>query len=113
MRFVDSLGKDTEIYPLNPNGSPEGITGITAGDGRITIMMPHPERVFRKHQLSWYKKDWKEFSPWMQIFINANNFVKQLPEFDIFFSKNKIILFEIFKIIFKSFFNCWESNFIT
>ena len=76
MRFVDSLGKDTEIYPLNPNGSPEGITGITAGDGRITIMMPHPERVFRKHQLSWYKKDWKEFSPWMQIFINANNFVK-------------------------------------
>ena len=76
MRFVDSLGNDTEIYPLNPNGSPEGITGITAGDGRITIMMPHPERVFRKHQLSWYKKDWKEFSPWMQIFINANNFVK-------------------------------------
>ena len=45
MRFVDSLGKDTEIYPLNPNGSPEGITGITAGDGRITIMMPHPERM--------------------------------------------------------------------
>jgi phosphoribosylformylglycinamidine synthase len=49
MRFVDSLGKDTEIYPLNPNGSPEGITGITAGDGRITIMMPHPERMIDKY----------------------------------------------------------------
>jgi len=74
MRFVDSDGEGSEIYPINPNGSPEGITGITAANGRITIMMPHPERVFRKHQMSWYHKDWQEFSPWMQIFINARNF---------------------------------------
>jgi phosphoribosylformylglycinamidine synthase len=74
MRFVDSSGESSEIYPINPNGSPEGITGITAANGRITIMMPHPERVFRKHQMSWHNKDWQEFSPWMQIFINARNF---------------------------------------
>ena len=74
MRFVDSDGEGSEIYPINPNGSPEGITGITAANGRITIMMPHPERVFRKHQMSWHHKDWQEFSPWMQIFINARNF---------------------------------------
>ena len=74
MRFVDSVGEGSEIYPINPNGSPEGITGITAANGRITIMMPHPERVFRKHQMSWHKKEWQEFSPWMQIFINARNF---------------------------------------
>ena len=74
MRFVDSVGEGSEIYPINPNGSPEGITGITAANGRITIMMPHPERVFRKHQMSWHNKEWQEFSPWMQIFINARNF---------------------------------------
>ena len=58
----------------NPNGSDAGITGNTAADGRITIMMPHPERVFRKLQMSWHPKDWKEFSPWMQIFVNARKF---------------------------------------
>ena len=74
MRFADSDGESSEIYPINPNGSPQGITGITAANGRITIMMPHPERVFRKHQMSWHNKDWQEFSPWMQIFVNARKF---------------------------------------
>ena len=74
MTFVDSNQNPTEKYPLNPNGSIEGITGVTASNGRVTIMMPHPERVFRKHQMSWHSKDWNEFSPWMQIFINARNF---------------------------------------
>jgi len=74
MKFVDSDGDSSEMYPINPNGSPNGITGITAANGRVTIMMPHPERVFRKHQMSWHNKDWEEFSPWMQIFVNARNF---------------------------------------
>ena len=74
MRFVDSSLNSTEKYPINPNGSPKGITGITASDGRVTIMMPHPERVFRKVQMSWYDSGWKEFSPWMQIFVNAKKF---------------------------------------
>jgi len=75
LNFVDSLGNNTEAYPLNPNGSIDGATGITAANGRVTIMMPHPERVFRKLQMSWSPKYWKEFSPWMQIFINARKFV--------------------------------------
>jgi len=76
LRFVDSDGKPTESYPLNPNGSKFGITGVTSSDGRVTIMMPHPERVFRSQQMSWRSKDWKEFSPWMQIFYNALDFSK-------------------------------------
>ena len=74
MHFVDSSENSSEKYPINPNGSPNGITGITASNGRVTIMMPHPERVFRKVQLSWHRKDWNEYSPWMQIFINAKKF---------------------------------------
>ena len=74
LNFVNSSGNTTEIYPLNPNGSVEGATGVTAANGRVTIMMPHPERVFRKLQMSWKPKHWKEFSPWMQIFINARKF---------------------------------------
>jgi phosphoribosylformylglycinamidine synthase len=76
VRFVDSDGNPTESYPLNPNGSKFGITGVTSSDGRVTIMMPHPERVFRSQQMSWRSKDWKEFSPWMQIFYNALDFSK-------------------------------------
>ena len=76
MNFVDSNGLNTENYPLNPNGSVDGVTGITAADGRVTIMMPHPERVFRKLQMSWHPDHWKEYSPWMQIFINAMKFTK-------------------------------------
>ena len=76
LKFVDSLGNPTEHYPLNPNGSSGGITGITSSNGRVTIMMPHPERVFRSKQMSWRSSDWKEFSPWMQIFYNALYFSK-------------------------------------
>ena len=74
LNFVNSSGNTTETYPLNPNGSVEGATGVTAANGRVTIMMPHPERVFRKLQMSWKPNHWKEFSPWMQIFINARKF---------------------------------------
>lgn len=71
MRFVDNRGKPTENYPLNPNGSPGGLAGFTAGDGRITILMPHPERVFRSAQMSWHPETWGEDSPWMRMFRNA------------------------------------------
>ena len=74
VQFTDNQGAVASIYPLNPNGSPEGITGLTSLDGRATIMMPHPERVFRSQQLSWKSSNWKEYSPWMQIFLNAYKF---------------------------------------
>ena len=70
-RFVDSEGRVTESYPLNPNGSPKGIAGLTAADGRVTVLMPHPERVFRSVQMSWAPKEWGEDSPWMRMFRNA------------------------------------------
>lgn len=71
MRFIDHYGKPTEAYPLNPNGSPAGITGLSNDDGRITIMMPHPERVFRTVTNSWRDQSWGEYSPWMRMFRNA------------------------------------------
>jgi phosphoribosylformylglycinamidine synthase len=71
VRFVDSRGKPTEHYPLNPNGSPGGLAGFTAADGRVTILMPHPERVFRSVQMSWRPESWGEDSPWMRMFRNA------------------------------------------
>jgi phosphoribosylformylglycinamidine synthase len=76
LRFVDGRGRVAEQYPANPNGSPQGIAGLTTEDGRFTIMMPHPERVFRTSQLSWVPPDWAalgwgEDSPWMQLFRNA------------------------------------------
>ena len=74
VQFTDHKGNVASTYPLNPNGSPEGITGLTSKDGRATIMMPHPERVFRSQQLSWKSSKWKEYSPWMQIFLNAYKF---------------------------------------
>lgn len=74
-RFVDNHHKTTEAYPLNPNGSPHGITSLTSEDGRATILMPHPERVFRTVQLSWAPRDWGEDSPWMRFFRNARMFV--------------------------------------
>ncbi len=77
MRYVDGNGEATMRYPENPNGSPEGITALTTTDGRVTIMMPHPERVFRNVQLSWRPVDWSdEFSPWLQLFRNARDFVR-------------------------------------
>jgi phosphoribosylformylglycinamidine synthase len=71
LRFVDNRGKPTENYPLNPNGSPGGLTGFTAADGRVTILMPHPERVHRTVQMSWHPDSWGEDSPWMRMFRNA------------------------------------------
>ena len=62
-------------YPANPNGSPDGITGVTSSDGRATLMMPHPERVFRTVVNSWHPKDWGEDSAWMRLFRNARVFV--------------------------------------
>jgi phosphoribosylformylglycinamidine synthase len=75
LRFVDNRGEPTEIYPLNPNGSRLGITGLTTADGRFTILMPHPERVFRTVQQSWHPRDWGENSPWMRMFRNARKWV--------------------------------------
>ncbi|MDH5537315.1 MAG: phosphoribosylformylglycinamidine synthase subunit PurQ, partial [Betaproteobacteria bacterium] len=74
-RFVDNRGKVTETYPLNPNGSPEGITGLTTADGRFTILMEHPERVFRTVQMSWAPDEAGEDSPWMRMFRNARGWV--------------------------------------
>ncbi|MEO6925585.1 MAG: phosphoribosylformylglycinamidine synthase, partial [Rhodanobacter sp.] len=71
VRFVDNRGKPTENFPLNTNGSPGGLAGFTAAEGRVTIMMPHPERVFRSVQLSWCPPAWGEDSPWMRMFRNA------------------------------------------
>ena len=71
MRFVDNRGAATEAYPYNVNGSPLGITGVTTPDGRFTIVMPHPERVFRSVQMSWRPEGWGEDSPWLRLFRNA------------------------------------------
>ncbi len=71
LRYIDHYGKATEVYPLNPNGSPEGLAGVTTADGRVTIMMPHPERVFRAVQHSWRPDGWLEDGPWMRMFRNA------------------------------------------
>ena len=71
MRYVDNRGAVTETYPYNVNGSPLGITGLTTPDGRFTVVMPHPERVFRTVQMSWRPERWGEDSPWMRLFRNA------------------------------------------
>ncbi|HLY96355.1 MAG TPA: phosphoribosylformylglycinamidine synthase, partial [Sideroxyarcus sp.] len=70
LRYVDNNSKATETYPLNPNGSPQGITGLTTPDGRFSIMMPHPERVFRAVQNSWYPSEWQENGAWLRMFQN-------------------------------------------
>ena len=75
MRFVDNYGEVTETYPANPNGSPDGITALTTTDGRVTIMMPHPERVFRTVANSWHPDEWQEDSPWVRMFRNARKFI--------------------------------------
>ncbi|MFC5489675.1 phosphoribosylformylglycinamidine synthase [Dokdonella soli] len=74
-RFVDNAGRATEHFPLNSNGSANGDAGFTAADGRVTILMPHPERVFRSVQLSWRPREWGEDSPWMRMFRNARVWV--------------------------------------
>jgi len=75
LRYVDSLGNATQQYPLNPNGSPEAITGVTSKDGRATIMMPHPERNFRAIQHSWKPEEWTEDGAWLRMFRNARKFI--------------------------------------
>ena len=75
MRFVDSHGQIATRYPENPNGSPSGIAAITSDDGRATLIMPHPERVFRAVQYSWHPRAWTEDAPWMRLFRNARAFV--------------------------------------
>ncbi len=71
LRFVDHHGRPTEVYPFNPNGSPDGLTSVTTPDGRFTVLMPHPERVFRNILMSWTSGDRSAHSPWMQMFHNA------------------------------------------
>ncbi len=75
LRYVDARGVASEIYPVNPNGSELGLNGFTSEDGRFTIMMPHPERIFRSVQNSWSAPDWGEYSPWMRMFRNARRWV--------------------------------------
>jgi phosphoribosylformylglycinamidine synthase len=79
MRYIDNIAQPTEVYPYNPNGSPAGVTGFTSADGRFSIMMPHPERVFRSVQMSWHPADWEargwEDSPWLRMFRNARRWV--------------------------------------
>jgi phosphoribosylformylglycinamidine synthase len=77
LRFMSNHGEVAETYPYNPNGSPHGIAGLTNRDGRITIMMPHPERVFRTVQHSWHPRSWGELSPWQRLFDNAYQWVTQ------------------------------------
>ncbi|MCP4091292.1 MAG: phosphoribosylformylglycinamidine synthase, partial [Gammaproteobacteria bacterium] len=67
-RYVDNYGKVTSQYPYNPNGSAEAISAMTSADGRVTIMMPHPERVYRTVQNSWAPEQWQEDAPWMRMF---------------------------------------------
>ena len=79
MRFVDDRGEPTEVYPFNPNGSPGGLTAVTTADGRFTAMMPHPERVFRRLQMSWVDPslpaDPQGLSPWIRLWRNARRWV--------------------------------------
>jgi len=75
LRYVNGRGEPATRYPANPNGSPNGIAGLTTEDGRVTILMPHPERVFRTVQHSWHPADWGERSPWQRLFDNAREWV--------------------------------------
>jgi phosphoribosylformylglycinamidine synthase len=75
LQYVDASGCTTTVYPYNPNGSPEGITGLCNTDGRVTIMMPHPERTLRTVNFSWAPDNWPEMSPWQRMFLNARKWV--------------------------------------
>ncbi len=76
LRFIDNYSKPATTYPANPNGSAGGLTGFTSDDGRVTIMMPHPERVFRAVTNSWYPQDWCEDGPWMRMFYNSRKWIQ-------------------------------------
>jgi len=75
LQFVDSRERPTEQYPANPNGSALGLAGLCSEDGRVTVLMPHPERVFRTIQNSWAPKEWGEDGGWMRLFRNARVYV--------------------------------------
>ncbi|HTY03404.1 MAG TPA: phosphoribosylformylglycinamidine synthase [Rhodocyclaceae bacterium] len=75
LRYVDNRGNIATTYPYNPNGSPDGIAGVTTPDGRFTVMMPHPERIFRTVLMSWHPEGWGEDSPWMRMFRNARKWL--------------------------------------
>ncbi len=75
LRYVDHYGNASAVYPFNPNGSPAGQTGFTTTDGRVTIMMPHPERVIRSVQHSWHPDNWGRDAPWLRLFHNARRWV--------------------------------------
>ena len=75
LRYLGPDGAAATAYPHNPNGSPDGLTGFTTADGRFTIMMPHPERLFRSVQYSWHPEAWGEVGPWLRMFRNARKFV--------------------------------------
>ncbi|WP_339806663.1 phosphoribosylformylglycinamidine synthase, partial [uncultured Marinobacter sp.] len=75
LRYISNQGGVTAAYPFNPNGSGRGITGLSNSDGRVTIMMPHPERVFRAAQYSWCPEGWSEDAPWMRMFRNARKWL--------------------------------------
>jgi phosphoribosylformylglycinamidine synthase len=77
LRFIDGAGKPTERYPENPNGSGGGVTGVSSDDGRVLLLMPHPERAFRTAQMSWHPKGWGHYSPWMRMFDNARQWVER------------------------------------
>lgn len=76
LRYVDPDGAPASNYPRNPNGAPEGITGLSTPDGRVTILMPHPERTLRAVNFSWAPPDWDGESPWMRMFYNARAWLK-------------------------------------
>lgn len=71
LRYVDGDGSPAAAYPANPNGSPDGIAGLTTSDGRVTVAMPHPERVFRAAQCSWRPAGWQDAGGWLRMFQNA------------------------------------------
>lgn len=75
LRYVDFAGSATQSYPANPNGSPGGVTGLCSADGRVTLMMPHPERVFRTQTHSWHPDSWGADSPWLRMFRNARHWL--------------------------------------
>ncbi len=75
LRYIESDGEAAEIYPANPNGSPLGITGLCNTDGRVTILMPHPERTLRAVNFSWAPVSWNGASPWMHMFHNARRWI--------------------------------------
>jgi phosphoribosylformylglycinamidine synthase len=75
LRYIDNNGDATEHYPQNPNGSPEGVTGLCNTDGRVTILMPHPERTLRTVNFSWAPEEWDDVSPWQRMFFNARHWM--------------------------------------